>query len=180
MTHKDKEFELDELKWVRVFTPVHIPKYLIDQIKHKEFTSDQFIRTLEGLCLIQGKNGMELNPLCHLYVLATPDNVVEGFLWFTIDTLSNSAIINNFSVDKKYWMRGKAVRRLAILMKEVIKKLQLNKVYWLTEYPRHSEWYGFKESTSKLMEYDPKDEEENKKNDKLKDKEKSIEEVNHG
>lgn len=148
-----KEYQIDELRWVRLFSPVSVPKYLIDQIKHKDYTTEDFFKYQEINCLISGKEGHVLNPLNHLYALVDPENLVKGVLWFIIDPLSKEMIINTFSVDKEYWGNGKAIDRLANHVKEIKKKLKIEKVYWLTRYPKHSERHGFKRSKSVLMEY---------------------------
>lgn len=148
-----KEYELDELRWVRLFSPIHIPKYLVEQVRDRDYSPEDFFRHQEINCLIQGKEGMTLNPFNHLYALVDPDNSVKGFLWFVIDSLSKEMIINVFSVDKTYWGKGDAVKRLADHVKEIMKKLKINKVYWLTNYPKHSERHGFKRSRSVLMEF---------------------------
>jgi len=144
---------LDELRWVRAFSPDLIPKYLVEQVRDRDYEVEDFYKYQQLNCLVQGKEGSQLNPFNHLYVLANEDNVVKGFLWFVIDPLSKDVIINTFSMDKSYWMKGGAVRKLADHVKDLQKKLKLKKVYWLTNYPRHSERHGFKRSRSVLMEY---------------------------
>jgi N-acetylglutamate synthase-like GNAT family acetyltransferase len=144
---------IDELRWVRVFSPIHIPKYLVEQIRDRDFTVDDFYKYQEINCLIDDKDGKKLNPFNHLYVLANEENFVKGFLWFIVDPLSKDVVINTFSMDKEYWGQGKAVKNLSEHVKEILKKLKLNKVYWMTNYPKHSERYGFKRSKSVLMEF---------------------------
>jgi len=153
----------NELKWMRVFSPVHIPRYLVEQVKQREFTVDDFYKYQELHCLIQGKDGPTLNPLNHLYVLSDEENIVKGFLWFVINPLTNDMIINTFSIDDDYWWKGKAVKMLSEFVKKLMKKLKLKKVYWITNYPKHSERHGFKRSKSVLMEY--MEEEDGERND---------------
>lgn len=149
--------EIDSLRWVRVFSPVHIPKYLVEQVRDRDYSVEDFYKYQEINCLISSKSGPTLNPFHHLYVMADEGNMVKGFLWFVVDPLSKDVIINTFSMDKEYWGNGKAVQRLSNHVKEIIKKLKLNKVYWLTNYPKHSERNGFKRSKSVLMEYKEKE-----------------------
>ena len=159
----NKIHEIDELRWVRLFSPIHVPKYLVEQIKDKDFSVDDFFKYQELNCLIPGKESPVLSPFNHLYGMVDPENLVKGFLWFVIDPLSKDVVINSFSVDKEYWGKGKAVERLSDHVKEILKKLKLKKAYWITNYPRHSQKYGFRRSRGVLMEYDPaKDEEEAK------------------
>ena len=144
---------IDDLKWVRVFSPIHIPKYLVEQIKHKEFEVEEFYKFQEINCLIQDEDKVKLNPFNHLYVLADDQNFVKGFVWLVIDSLTKDIILNTFSIDKKYWGSGKAVQKASQLVKDLLKKFKLNKVYWVTNYPKHSERYGFRRARGILMEY---------------------------
>lgn len=137
-----------------------VPRYLVEQVRDREWTVDDFYK-YQGLnCLVHDQSGSKLNPFNHLYVLADSENLVKGMLWFVIDPLSKDIVVNTFSVDKEYWNTGEAVRLLADHVKEVAKKLKIRKVYWITNYPKHSERYGFKRSKSVLMEYDREKEEE--------------------
>jgi len=152
----DKSDKIDELRWVRLFNAVHIPRYLVEQVRDRDYSVDEFFKYQELNCTIQSKDGPTLNPFSHLYALVDPENIVKGFLWFVIDPLSKDLIINTFSVDKEYWGKGKAVTRLSEHVKEILKKLKIKKAYWLTRYPKHSERHGFKRSKDVLMEYKEK------------------------
>lgn len=145
--------KIEELRWVRIFTPVHIPKYLVEQIRDRDYTIEDFYKYQEINCVSMTKEGPSLNPLNHLYILANKDNLTKGFVWFTIDSLSKDICLQIFSMDKEYWGRGKAVEKVANFIKEIKRKGQLNKVYWVTPYPKHSMRHGFKRSNSVLMEY---------------------------
>ena len=148
-----KEHKIEALRWVRVFTPVHIPTYLVEQVRDRDYSVDDFYKYQEQSCLRMTKEGPTLNPLNHLYILANDENMTKGFVWFTIDSLSKDICINTFSMDKEYWVQGRAVEKLADFIKEVRVKARLNKVYWITNYPKHSERHGFKRSKSVLMEF---------------------------
>jgi len=155
--------KIDELRWIRVFTPDHVPHYLIEQIRDRDYSVEEFFRFHQINCLVQGENGVVLNPFSHLYVLADKMNQVKGVLWIAIDPLSKDIIIQTFSMDKEYWGKGQAVKKLAEHIKEIRLKGKLNKIYWITNYEKHSMRYGFKRSKSILMEYDPRKEEVNGK-----------------
>lgn len=156
-----KNKKIEDLRWVRAFSPDVVPKYLVEQVRDKDYSIEDFYKYQALNCLMQGKEGSQLNPFSHLYVLPNENNIVKGFLWFVIDPLSKDIIINTFSMDKDYWWEGKAVKMLSEHVKEIQKKLKLKKVFWLTRYPKHSERHGFKRSKSILMEYSP--DKENKK-----------------
>ena len=152
---KDKNVE--DLKWIRVFTPIHIPKYLVEQVRDRDYSVEDFFKFQENACITMNESGPGLNPLNHLYVLANDENLTKGFLWFTIDVLSKDICIQTFSMDKDYWFKGKAVEKLTKFIKEFLKKSGLNKVYWITNYEKHSMRHGFKRSRSILMEYKEED-----------------------
>jgi hypothetical protein len=155
------EPNIDELRWVRVFTPTHIPTYLVEQIRDRDYSIEEFYKYHEVNCLRQTEEGPTLNPFSHLYILADKVNMVKGFVWFVIDPLTKDIIIQNFSMHKDYWFKGKAVSKLSKHIKDIRKKGKLNKIYWITNYPKHSEKHGFKRSKGILMEYQ---EEEDGKN----------------
>lgn len=149
--------DIEKLRWVRVFTPVHIPKYLVEQIRNRDYTIDDFYKYQEKSCIRLTSEGPTLNPLNHLYVLADNENLTKGFVWFTIDPLSKDICLHTYSIDKDYWHKGKAVSKVAKFIVDIKRKGQLNKVYWITNYPKHSQRYGFRQSKSVLMEYTEED-----------------------
>jgi N-acetylglutamate synthase-like GNAT family acetyltransferase len=146
--------KIDDLKWIRIFTPSHIPKYLIEQVRDRDFTVEDFYKYHEINCTIPSKDGsLKLNPFSHLYVLGNEENEVKGVLWFCIDPLTKDIVVQTFSMDKDYWMKGIAVKKLANHIKDIRKKGNLKKIYWITNYPKHSERNGFKRAKAVLMEY---------------------------
>lgn len=158
---KDKG-NIDDLRWVRLFTPTHIPKYLVEQIAKRDYEVDDFFKYLEINCLRTVKEGPTLNPFFHLWALVDPENLVKGFLWFTIEPLTKDIMIQTYSVDKHYWGSKEAVLKLADHVKEIRKKGSLNKIYWITQFPKHSEKFNFKKSKNVLMEYNEEQETDGK------------------
>lgn len=150
--------DIETLRWVRLFTPMHIPKYLIEQIAKRDYEIEDLYKYLEVNCLRPTKEGPTLNPLFHLWALVDPDNHVKGFLWFTVDSLTKDIVIQVYSVDTNFWGCKGAVLKLAEHIKDIRKKACLNKIYWITKFPKHSFKYGFKPSNSVLMEYTEEDE----------------------
>jgi hypothetical protein len=150
---KDKEDKFDKLRWVRLLSPSIIPKYLVEQLKHREFSVENFYKYNEQNCSFPSKDGIKVNPLNHIYGLLDENNVVVGFLWFVVDEFCGHIFIHNFSIDNKYWHLGKAVEIAADHVKDIMKTAKIKKAYWLTRYPKHSERYGFKRSKDILMEY---------------------------
>jgi len=158
--------KIDDLKWIRIFTPSHIPKYLIEQVRDRDYSVEDFYKYHEINCLLPSKEGdVKLNPFSHLYVLANSENTVKGALWFCIDPLTKDVVIQTFTMDKEYWNKGYAVKKLANHIKEIKRKGNLNKIYWITNYPKHSERNGFKRAKSVLMEYNEECEAKENKNE---------------
>jgi hypothetical protein len=133
----------------------------VEQIKKKDYTADDFYSYQAGLCVRMTKEGPTFNPFSHLYVLANKENLTKGFLWFTVDPLSKSIVIQTYTVDKEYWTGGGSVKKLADHIKEIRKKGKLNKIYWITDYPKHSQRHGFRMSKSVLMEYSEEEDGQN-------------------
>lgn len=149
----DNNLKIDELEWIRIFDPIHIPKYLVEQVRDRDWSEERFYQYQKAINLQNNGGNVVLNPLNLLFVLADKQKVVKGFMWAAVDVLSNCLIINTFSIDKDYWGLGKAVGLLEKKAKEIAIGAKLSKIYWITNYPKHSERYGFKRSKSILMEY---------------------------
>lgn len=153
-----KKPDLNELEWIRIFDPIHIPKKLVEQIRDRDWSFERFFKYQKYISMHNGKDasGIEhlvINPFNFLFVLADKEKSVQGFLWAVIDELSNSLVINSFSIDRKYWGHGSAVSLLEKKAKEIAKGVGLAKIYWITNFPKHSERHGFNRSKSVLMEY---------------------------
>ena len=155
MSDKNLKTEINELEWVRIFDPYHIPTYLVEQIKERNFPVDRFYKHQKLVCIQEENGKLVLNTLNLLYVLANKQKEVKGFFWGIIDPLSNSLVINSFSMDNEYWHEGKAVRLLEEKAKEIQVGAQLDRIYWITRCPKHSERYGFKRSKNVIMVYTP-------------------------
>lgn len=168
-----KEVDFEALRFIRVFTPMHVPKVLIEQVRDRTYEVEDWYRYQELICMRQTPNGPQLNPLSMLYVIADEGNKVVGMLWCEVDALGKTLVVQTFSMDKRYWMRGKAVALLAKKAKEIAKECKLKVIKWLNNYPKHSERYGFKRSKTVLMEWceedDIKEEVEHDDNDKVCD-----------
>lgn len=145
--------KIDELEWVRIIDPYLIPAYLVEQIKERMFTVEKFYKYQEMICTKRENGNLIINPLNLLFVLVDKEMVIKGFFWGVVDALANALVINSFSMDKEYWGEGKAVSLLQEKAREIKDGAQLDKVYWVTRCPKHSEKYGFKRSKHQLMEY---------------------------
>ena len=162
---QSKEVDYDSLGFIRIFTPMHVPKELIEQVRDRCFEVDDWYAYQEQMCTVTGPNGPMLNPYSLLYVVADEGNKVVGMLWCEINALSKVLIIQTFSMNIKYWGRGKAVKILSDKAKEICKECKLKKVTWSTNYPKHSERYGFERSRGVVMEWKNQQEKEDGKHD---------------
>lgn len=151
---QSKEVNFDELKFIRIFTPIHIPKELIDQVRERNYEVEDWYKYQDLICLRQSDKGPILNPLSMLYVIVDGGNKVVGMLWCEVCSLENTLVVQTFSMDKKYWCKGKAVTLVSKKAKEILKECKLKKIVWMTAYPKHSMRYGFKRSKQVLMEWD--------------------------
>ena len=150
---ESEEVEYDKLRFIRIFTPSHIPKELIEQVRDREYEVDDWYKYQEVICMRNTKEGPQLNPLSLLYVIADEGNKVVGMLWCEIEPLSKALVLQTFSMNKAYWNKGKAVELVTDKIKEILRECKLKKAYWFTNYPKHSQRYGFSRSKSVLMEY---------------------------
>ena len=162
--------KIDELRFVRAMSPDIVPHYLIEQVRDRNYSVEDFFKYQQINCMSQTADGFKINPFNHLYVLANPENIVKGVLWMVVDALSKDVVIQTYSIDKEYWNKGYAVKKIADHVKDIVMKAKLNKIYWVTNYPRHSERYNFKRSKNILMEYDYKAEKEEAKKEPKKEK----------
>jgi len=149
------EPDFDKLRFIRVFTPMHVPKELIEQVRDREYEVEDWYKYQEVICLRQTDQGPQLNPLSMLYVIADEGNKVVGMFWCEVDVLSKTLVIQTFSMKKEYWNKGRAVTLAADKAKEIAKECSLKKIVWITNYKRHSLKYGFKQSKGTIMEWTP-------------------------
>lgn len=150
---QSNEVDFESLRFIRVFTPMHVPKELIEQVRDRTYDVDDWYTYQEAICTVASPEGPRLNPMSLLYVIADAKNKVVGMFWCEIDPLGKTLVVQTFSMDKKYWSKGKAVTLVAKKGKEIARDCGLEKIVWCTNYPKHSERYGFKRSKSVLMEY---------------------------
>lgn len=144
---------MEELTWVRIIDPVHIPDKYIEQIKDRDFPVEKFKKYQQMACVEIKEGQLVINPYNLLFVLVEKEKQVKGFAWFVVDALCNALVINSFSMDNEYWGNGKCIKLLEDKAREIKDGAKLDKVYWITRCPKHSEKFGFKRSKHILMEY---------------------------
>jgi len=143
---------LKELTFVRLLDPIHIPAYLVDQIKDKFYTVDRFYQYQKMACLLQTPTGPNLNEANLLYAITHEKlRQVKGFAWMEIDPLVNSLMVKSFSMDREYWNKAEAISLLEEKAKKIMKDLSLSRIVWVTKNPRFCENKGFKRSKDAIM-----------------------------
>ena len=145
---------MDNLRWVRLLCPSHIPAQLVQQVKERNYSVEDFYLWHEAHCLSEEPDQI-FNPLNHLYGLmqGPPDPKMVGFIWFTIDPLTKSMWVHTFSINSDLWNKGKAIELAQEILLKVKEGAKLKQVFWISTHPQYHEKYGFKRSKSVLMEY---------------------------
>ena len=87
-----------------------------------------------------------------LYILVDDANEVHGYLWAEVLDLGNSLFVNTFSIDKRYWGKGDAVKKAIDFLSPLAKYLKVDTVNWITTNPKFFEKKGFKRSKNVVME----------------------------
>ena len=148
---------LEDLSFVRLVDPIHIPSYLVDQIKNRLFTIDKFYDYLKVACTYKTENGPILNNFVYLYAITNVNlRQVKGFLFMYMDILNNSLLISQFSIDKEYWNKGEAVNFMLSFAKQVMKELSASSIVWLTKNVKTCESLGFTRSGYTVMTFEEK------------------------
>lgn len=136
--------DLSDLTFVKLKFPRCIPKQLIESVKGRTFTPEQFYRFQEG---------QSHNPKNFLYGLVDENKVIHGYLWAEKNYLDDSLFINTFSITKEYWNKGEAINKAI----EFVSDLKINtgaaRVFWVTTNDKFFSKKGFKKSKNVLMEY---------------------------
>lgn len=136
--------EIDALEFTKLKIPRLIPLELIENVKGRTFTPEEFYKYQEG---------QVGNPYNYLYVLIDQDKRIHGYLWAESNVLDRSLFINTFSISKQFWGKGKAIDMAIDFLKKLKKELKAPRVYWCTSNERFFLKHGFKRSKVSFMEY---------------------------
>jgi len=120
-----------------------IPRYLVDQVKDRVWTTDDFYEHL--LAMPPDDSNLLLG-------LIDKQNQVKGFVWLTIDTFQQLIFINTFSADPMYQRRNRLMKFITRYIKEMAKVIGIPKVIWAAKRTKALEKYGFAPSDWVLME----------------------------
>lgn len=135
---------IDALSFVKLKIPRLIPIDLIESVKGRTFTPEQFYKYQESQ--------MD-NPFNFLYVLVDEMKKIHGYLWAEVNILDSSLFVNTFSISKEYWGKGQAIPRVIEFLRELKGKIKAPRVFWISTNERFFLKHGFKRSKNVLMEY---------------------------
>lgn len=144
-----KEADLEKLKFVKIKIKENvrlIPESLIESVKGRIFSPEQFYKNQE-------EHIKHENPSNLLYVLTTPTNKIEGYLWVQMSQLDGTMFVNTFSVNKEYWFKGKAIPKVVEFLGTLKDKYKAPRIFWITTNDKFFTKHGFKRSKNVLMEY---------------------------
>ena len=132
-----------ELSIIPVPYPRLIPKYLLDQVKDRTWTTEAWYDHQTELI------GVDSN-----IVLAFIDrnHEIKGFIWLTIDNFDGYVYINTLSVDPQYQRKSKLINFVTRYIRELAKALGIERVLWSAKRAKALTRYGFQESEYRLME----------------------------
>jgi len=136
--------QLDELTFVKLRFPRVIPRELIENVKGRTFTPDQFYRFQEG---------QSHNPNNYLFGLVDENKVIHGYLWAEKNYLDDSLFVNTFSITKEYWNKGEAIHKAIEFVADLKEKAEAKRVFWISSNDKFFLKYGFKRSKQVLLEY---------------------------
>lgn len=135
---------IDSLEFVKLKIPSLIPKELIESVKGRTFTPDQFY---------EFQNNQVGNPYNYLYALIDSNKKIQGYLWAEVNALDGSLFINTFSICKEYWGKGEAIHRVTKFISDLKNKIKAPRIFWITTNDKFFSKHGFKKSKNVLMEY---------------------------
>lgn len=145
--------DINDLKFLRVIDPDHIPTYLVEQLKERDFEIEDFYAWQKANATVIHDGLFLPNPNNHLWVMINDKRQVKGFVWAIIDTLTRDLVVNHYSVDKNYWHSGEAIAKLKKHLIQVLKDNNLDKIIWFTKNAKAYQKYGFKPTKVTMLEY---------------------------
>jgi hypothetical protein len=142
-----EETDLEKLEFLKLRFPRLIPLELIENVKGRTFTPEQFYSYQEAQVKYE-------NPGNLLYALINSDkSKIHGYLWAELSQLDGSMFVNTFSIDKDYWFKGKAIPKVITFLEFLKHKHKCERIFWITTNEKFFLKHGFKRSKNVLMEY---------------------------
>lgn len=134
----------NSLTFVRLKIPTLIPKNLIENVKGKTFSVEQFY---------DYQKANVRNPHNHLYAMIDEKNKIHGYLWAETNVLDGSLLVHTFSITKDFWAKGEVISNVRPFLKQLKEKTKATHVFWITTNEKFFLKKGFKRSKNVLMEY---------------------------
>lgn len=141
---EEKEKNVSRLEFVRLKIPRLIPIELIESVKGRTFSAEQFLKYQESQID---------NPGNFLYALIDKDKKIHGYLWAESNMLDNSLFVNTFSISKDYWGKGAGINKAIDFVSYLKEKTKAPRVFWVTTNEKFFAKHKFKRSKNTLMEY---------------------------
>lgn len=135
---------VSNLEIVRLKIPRLIPLDLIENVKGRTFTPEQFIAYQEQQID---------NPANFLFALIDKDKKIHGYLWAELNILDNSLFVNTFSISKDFWGKGAGIKKAIQFLAILKEKTKAPRVFWATTNEKFFLKHGFKRSKITLMEF---------------------------
>jgi N-acetylglutamate synthase-like GNAT family acetyltransferase len=120
-----------------------VPRYLLEQVKDRRWTVDEWYQHQIDL------KGVPENIVLSMI---NKKNEIVGIVWLTIDGFEKYVHINTLSVDKRYQSKSKLIKFVTKYIRDLAKALKLSLVGWTARRTKALERYGFEESEFKIME----------------------------
>lgn len=136
--------DIDDLSFVRLRIPSLIPRELVEAVKGRTFSVEQFMDYQES---------QVDNPYNFLYALVDLDKKIRGYLWAESNVLDGSLFVNTFSIEKQFWGKGESLNIVHELLKNLKELVQAPRIFWITTNEKFFIKHGFKRSRNCLMEY---------------------------
>lgn len=133
--------ENGELRFIRANDLRMIPRYLLEQVKDREWQVDE----------VYAAWPLFDNQLNLLYALADQDYQVRGVLWLSIIPLQRLLFINLLSLDRGWQGKGFMRRQFHPFMRKLKEQLGLKFYKGITSRPRAFGRLGFKPDPQVLV-----------------------------
>lgn len=141
---QEKKDSISSLQFVKLKIPRLIPLELIESVKGRTFTPEQFIKYQED---------QVGNPGNFLYAMIDIDKKIHGYLWAELNILDGTLFVNTFSISKAHWGKGAGIKKAIEFLQTLKEKTQAPRVFWVTTNEKFFAKHGFKRSKNCLMEY---------------------------
>lgn len=133
-----------QLKWVEI-TPAYfnyVPRYLLEQLPDNNWDLDRMYVVIPKLAN---------STFNRMGLFMEKDNTVKGFMWVTVNPLSEKLHVHVLVIDEAYRGRGVIGEAKGILNK-MKKQTQMKQIVFQTSDPEKFERWGFVKSDQVLME----------------------------